>query len=121
MAKNRCISICNMLSYGHLHQRMEWITTKLYKHLKGLKKENLKDNISNLEIALNTLADALATELTKQRNPKGYMGWTKAAKDGGSVAKVDCQKLEERLGRTIVSKEKASDYLLPTGDVDVES
>ena len=95
----------------------EWsgLTTKQYKHLKGLKKESLRDNMTNLEIALNTLAEASAAELSKQRNPKGFMGQTKVAKDGGSVAKVARQQLEEQLGRTIISKEKASDYLsLPT-------
>ena len=99
----------------------EWsgLTTQQYKHLKGLKKENLRDNMTNLEIALNTLAEASATELSKQRNPKGYMGQTKVAKDGGSVAKVARQQLEEQLGRTIISKEKASDYLLPLDDEDI--
>ena len=99
----------------------EWsgLTTKQYKHLKGLKKENLRDNMTNLEIALNTLAEASAAELSKQRNPKGFMGQTKVAKDGGSVAKVARQQLEEQLGRTIISKEKASDYLLPSDDEDV--
>ncbi len=96
---------------------MEWsgLTTKQYRKLKGLKKENLRDNMTNLEIALNTLAEASATELSKQRNPKGFKGQTKVAKDGGGVAKVARQQLEEQLGRTIISKEKASDYLsLPT-------
>ncbi len=94
----------------------EWsgLTTKQYKHLKGLKKENLRDNMTNLEIALNTLAEASAAELSKQRNPQGFMGQTKVAKDGGSVAKVARQQLEEQLGRTIISKAKASDYLLPS-------
>ncbi len=95
----------------------EWsgLTTKQYRNLKGLKKENLRDNMTNLEIALNTLAEASATELSKQRNPKGFKGQTKVAKDGGGVAKVARQQLEEQLGRTIISKEKASDYLsLPT-------
>ena len=88
----------------------EWsgFTTKQYKQHKGLRKENL----TNLEIALNTLAEASAAELSKQRNPKGYAGQTKTAKDGGSVAKVARQKIEEQLGRTIVSSAKASDYLL---------
>lgn len=99
----------------------EWsgLTTKQYKNFKGLKKESLRDNMTNLEIALNTLAEASATELSKQRNPKGFMGQTKVAKDGGSVAKVARQQLEEQLGRTIISKEKASDYLsLPTDDIE---
>ena len=100
----------------------EWsgMTTKQYKHHKGLKKENLRDNMTNLEIALNILAEASATELSKQRNPKGFMGQTKVAKDGGSVAKVARQQLEEQLGRTIISKEKASDYLLPSADDEIE-
>ena len=93
----------------------EWsgMTTKQYKHLKGLKKENLRDNMTNLEIALNTLAEASATELSKQRNPKGFRQQTHVAKDGGSVAKVARKQLERQLGRTIISNEKASDYILP--------
>ena len=93
----------------------EWsgMTTKQYKHLKGLKKENLRDNMTNLEIALNTLAEASATELSKQRNPKGFRQQTHVAKDGGSVAKVARKQLERKLGRTIISSEKASDYILP--------
>ena len=100
----------------------EWsgMTTKQYKQHKGLKKENLRDNMTNLEIALNILAEASATELSKQRNPKGFMGQTKVAKDGSSVAKVARQQLEEQLGRTIISKEKASDYLLPSADDEIE-
>ena len=93
----------------------EWsgMTTKQYKHLKGLKKENLRDNMTNIEIALNTLAEASATELSKQRNPKGFRQQTHVAKDGGSVAKVARKQLERQLGRTIISSEKASDYILP--------
>ena len=100
----------------------EWsgMTTKQYKQHKGLKKENLRDNMTNLEIALNILAEASATELSKQRNPKGFMGQTKVAKDGGSVAKVARKQLEEQLGRTIISKEKANDYLLPSADDEIE-
>ena len=93
----------------------EWsgFTTKQYKHFKGLKKENLRDNMTNLEIALNILAEASATELSKQRNPHGYSQQTKVAKDGGSVAKAARNQLESQLGRSIISSEKASDYLLP--------
>lgn len=99
----------------------EWsgLTTKQYKNFKGLKKENLRDNMTNLEIALNTLAEASAAELSKQRNPNGFFEQTKVAKDGGSVAKVARNQLEEQLGRSIISKEKASDYLLsPIADDD---
>ena len=93
----------------------EWsgFTTKQYKHHKGLKKENLRDNMTNLEIALNILAEASATEISKQRDPKGYNAQTQVAKEGGSVAKAARKQLESKLGRSVISKSKASDYLLP--------
>ena len=96
----------------------EWsgFTTKEYKHYKGLKKENLRDNMTNVEIALNTLAEASATELSKQRDPKGYKAQKRVAKDGGSVAKAARKELEGKLGRSVISSEKASDYLLPEKD-----
>jgi hypothetical protein len=96
----------------------EWsgFTTKQYKRFKGLKKENLRDNMTNLEIALNILAEASATELSKQNAPKGYDAQKKVAKDGGSVAKAARNQLESKLGRSIISKAKASDYLLPDDD-----
>ena len=93
----------------------EWsgFTTKQYKRFKGLKKENLRDNMTNLEIALNILAEASATELSKQRDPKGFNAQTQVAKDGGSVAKAARNQLESKLGHSIISSVKASDYLLP--------
>ena len=93
----------------------EWsgFTTKQYKKHKGLKKENLRDNMTNVEIALNTLAEASAAELSKQRDPKGYKAQTRVAKDGGSVAKAARKQLEGKLGRSVISSAKASDYLLP--------
>ncbi|MBO7569637.1 MAG: hypothetical protein J6T11_04740 [Bacteroidaceae bacterium] len=93
----------------------EWsgFTTKQYKQHKGLKKENLRDNMTNLEIALNILAEASATEISKQRDPKGFHQQNKVAKEGGSVAKAARKQLESKLGRSVISNEKASDYLLP--------
>ena len=98
----------------------EWsgFTTKQYKHFKGLKKENLRDNMTNLEIALNILAEASATELSKQRDPKGFNAQTQVAKDGGSVAKAARNQLESKLGHSIISSAKASDYLLPDDSKD---
>ena len=63
----------------------EWSgrTTKEYKRLKGLKKENLRDNMTNVELALNTLAEASATEISKQRNPKGFKQHAEVAQNGG--------------------------------------
>ena len=93
----------------------EWsgFTTKQYKNYKGLKKENLRDNMTNLEIALNILAEASAAELSKQRDPKGFKGQKQVAKDGGSVAKAARKQLENQLGHSAISPSKASDYLLP--------
>ena len=98
----------------------EWsgLTTRQYKNLKGLKKENLRDNMTNLEIAFNILAEASATELSKQQNPYGYIEQKSVAKAGGGVAKVARNQLEEQLGRTIISSKKASDYILPENSED---
>ena len=100
----------------------EWsgMTTKQYKHHKGLKKENLRDNMTNLEMAFNILAEASATELSKQRDPKGYSQQKRVAKDGGSVAKVARKKLESQLGHSVISSAKASDYLPPVEDAEAK-
>jgi hypothetical protein len=96
----------------------EWsgFTTKQYKNHKGLKKENLRDNMTNLEIALNILAEASTTELSKERDPKGYSQQKTIAKEGGSVAKAARKQLESKLGRSVISSSKASDYLLGSSE-----
>ena len=98
----------------------EWSghTTKTYKKLKGLKKENLRDNMTNLELALNILAEASATEISKDRNPKGFEQNARVAKSGGSVAKAARTQLERQLGRSVITSAKASDYILPQEDDD---
>ncbi len=88
------------------------MTTKQYKGFKGLKKENLRDNMTNMEIALNMLAEASATELSKQRDPKGFNAQKKVARDGGSVAKAARNQLESKLGHKVISPAKASDYMI---------
>ena len=100
----------------------EWsgMTTKQYKSYKGLHKESLRDNMTNMEIALNMLAEASATELSKQRDPKGFAQQKKVAKDGGSVAKVARNQLEAKLGRRAITSSKASDYLPPAEDLSAE-
>ncbi len=92
----------------------EWSghTTRSYKNLKGLKKENLRDNITNLELALNTLAEAATTEISKQQQPDGFYENASVAKRGGGVAKAARKQLEQQLGRTVISQSKSSDYLL---------
>ena len=78
-------------------------TTKSYKQFKGLKKENLRDNMTNIELALNTLAEASVTEISKQRRPKGFQQNVKVARSGGSVAKAARTQLEKQLGHSVVS------------------
>ena len=92
-------------------QQWSGFTTKEYKQYKGLKKENLRDNMTNLEMAFNILAEASTTELSKQRDPQGMEEQKKVAKEGGSVAKVARKQLETQLGRSIISPTKAKDYL----------
>ena len=92
-------------------QQWSGFTTKEYKQYKGLKKENLRDNMTNLEMAFNILAEASTTELSKQRDPQGMEEQKKVAKEGGSVAKVARKQLEAQLGRSIISPTKAKDYL----------
>lgn len=92
------------------------MTTREYKHHKGLKKESLRDNMTNIELALNILAEASTTEISKQRNPKGFTQNAMVAKAGGNTAKVARAQLEKELGRTVISSAKATDHLLPKAD-----
>ena len=100
----------------------EWsgMTTRQYKQHKGLKKENLRDNMTNVELALNMLAEASTTEISKQKNPRGFAESAKIAKEGGSVAKVARKQLESKTGKSAISSAKASDYLLPPTDNEEE-
>ena len=92
-------------------QQWSGFTTKEYKQYKGLKKENLRDNMTNLEMAFNILAEASTTELSKQHDPQGVEEQKKVAKEGGGVAKVARKQLETQLGRSVISPTKAKDYL----------
>ena len=85
-------------------------TTKQYKHLKGLHKESLRDNMTNVELLLNSLAEASATEISKKENPKGYGQNADVAKRGGRVAKAARNQLESQLGHSVVTSLNAKDY-----------
>ena len=89
------------------------MTTGEYKRYKGLRKENLRDNMTNVELALNTLAEVTTTELSRQRNPKGMAQSRKTAHEGGEVARNARADIESRLGRSVISSERASDYIKP--------
>ena len=83
------------------------MSTRQYKNLKGLKKENLRDNMSTLELALNMLAEATTTELTKVQNPQGLQENRKVAREGGSVAGNARKDIEKRTGRQVITAENA--------------
>ena len=85
------------------------MTTRKYKNLKGLKKENLRDNMTTLEIVLNMLAEATTTELTKATNPKGLEENKKVAKKGGSVAGNARKEIEQETGKPVITSKNAMD------------
>ena len=85
-------------------------TTRQYKHLKGLHKENLRDNMTNVELLLNSLAEASATEISKNENPQGYGQNADVARRGGHVAKAARNQLESQLGHSVVTSLNAKDY-----------
>ena len=89
------------------------LTTKEYKNLKGLTKENLRDNMTNMELLLNALAEESATQLSKERNPEGLAQNAVVAEEGAEVAKTAKEDFEKRLGRSVVTPEKAIDYVQP--------
>ena len=96
------------------------MTTGEYKQYKGLTKENLRDNMTNIELALNTLAEVATTEISRQRNPKGFDESRQTAQAGGRIAKNARHDLEKELGHSVVSPAKASDYLVPVEDTEIK-
>ena len=80
------------------------ITTKEYKILKGLKKENLRDNMTNTELILNMLAEASTKDISQAVNPETFEDSKKVAEQGGNVAKVALKELEAKTGKKVVSE-----------------
>ena len=80
------------------------LTTKQYKQFKDLKKENLRDHMTNLELVLNMLAEATTTEISKEKKPKTFPQNRKIAKQGGTIAGNTRKEIEAKTGRKIVSK-----------------
>ena len=100
----------------------EWSgkTPAEYRKYKGLKGHSLRDNMSNVELALNTLAEASTTELSKQRNPRGVNQSAEVARQGGKVAKVARQQLESQLGRSVITSENAMDLKRLQGGAELQ-
>jgi hypothetical protein len=88
-------------------------SVKQYKKFKGLKKQNLRDNMTNLEIVLNMLAEASTTEISKEQKPKSLIANKKVAKEGGNVAKQARITLEKQTGKSIISSKNAKELQKP--------
>ena len=93
------------------------MTTREYKRHKGLRKENLRDNMTNVELMLNGLAEAAATELSQRENPQGFRENAEIAQRGGNVAHVAREQLEHELGGTVISNKRALHFTNPSGEL----
>ena len=96
------------------------MTTREYKHHKGLTDQNLRDNMTNMELLLNALAEQTATDLSKERNPEGLAETAHVAKDGAEVARNARADIEQRLGHSVISSEKAIDHIIPQDELPFE-
>ncbi|MBI4098326.1 MAG: hypothetical protein HY426_04805 [Candidatus Levybacteria bacterium] len=88
------------------------MTTKQYKNFKGLKKENLRDNMTNLELVLNMLAETATTEISQKRKPKTLPENRKVATDGGAIAGNARKQIESKSGRKVIIKKNAKELRL---------
>ena len=86
------------------------MTTRQYKRYKGLKKENLRDNMSTLELVLNMLAEATTTELSKTQQPETFDENRQVAKSGGDVAGNARKDIENRTGKPVITSQSAVDF-----------
>ena len=86
------------------------MATREYKNLKGLKKENLRDNMSTLELVLNMLAEATTTELTNIHNPNGLEENKKVAKRGGTIAGNTRKEIEADTGKSVITAKNVVDF-----------
>lgn len=100
-----------------MYKTWSGFTKNEYMDFKGLHKENLRDNMTDLELLLNALAEASATELSKKQRPSGIIENAKVAKQGASIAKNARQDLESQLGESIISPTKAIDHFTPQDEL----
>lgn len=92
-----------------LTQAWSGYSVKEYKNLKGLKKENLRDNMTNMELVLNMLAETSATEISKSKEQKGFKEVQNSVIEGGSVARVAKEQLERKIGKKVISDKNAKE------------
>ena len=92
-----------------LTQAWSGYSVKEYKNLKGLKKENLRDNMTNMELVLNILAETSSTEISKSKNRKGFKEAEDSVKKGGNIAKIAKEQLEKETGKKVISDKNAKE------------
>ena len=100
-----------------MYRAWSGLNAREYKDLKGLRKESLRDNMTNVELMLNGLAEAAATEISQERNPLGYNETASIAQEGGEVADAARQNLEQRLGRSVISSKRAINFTNPPDEL----
>ncbi len=105
VSKNKDFAILtNMLT-----QVWSGYSVKEYKNLKGLKKENLRDNMTNMELVLNMLAETSSTEISKSTNERGIKGAEQSVIKGGNIAKLAREQLEKETGKKVISDKNANE------------
>ena len=92
-----------------LTQALSGYSVKEYKNLKGLKKENLRDSMTNMELVLNMLAETSSTEISKSKNRKGFKEAEDSVKKGGNIAKLAKEQLEKETGKKVISDKNAKE------------
>ena len=100
-----------------MYRAWSGMTAREYKKYKGLRQESLRDNMTNVELMLNGLAEAAATEISHERNPQGYDETAAIANEGGEVADAARQNLEQRLGRSVISSRRAVNFTAPPDEL----
>ena len=102
---------------SHVDSKRQDAKTRQYKSLKGLKKENLRDNMSTLELVLNMLAEATTTEISKAKEPETFEDSRLIAEEGGSVAGEARRNIEQRSGRPVITQKSAVDFTKVLGTI----
>lgn len=92
-----------------LTQTWSGYSVKEYKNLKGLKKENLRDNMTNIELVLNMLAETSSTEISKSKREEGFKEAQDSVIEGGNIARVAKEQLERKIGKNVISKKNAKE------------
>ena len=92
-----------------LTQAWSGYSVKEYKNLKSLKKENLRDNMTNMELVLNMLAETSSTEISKSKNCKGFKEAEDSVKKGGNIARIAREQLEKETGKKVISDRNAKE------------